>query len=36
MEFITIVIYLSVYMGLISTSFYIMSFLAGEKKKKPL
>ncbi|MDZ4226487.1 MAG: glycosyltransferase [Candidatus Pacearchaeota archaeon] len=36
MELITIVIYLSVYMGLISTSFYIMSFIAGEKKKKPL
>ena len=35
-EVITIVIYLSVYMGLISTSFYIMSFLAGEKKKKPM
>ncbi len=34
MEFITIVIYLSVYMGLISTSFYILSFIAGEKKKK--
>ena len=34
MEFVTIIIYLSVYMGLISTSFYVLSFIAGEKKKK--
>ena len=36
MEIITIIIYLSVYMGLISTSFYILSFIAGGKKKKLL
>lgn len=36
MNFITIIIYLSIYLGLVATSFYILSFLAGEKKKKLL
>lgn len=35
-EFVTIVIYLSIYLGLIATTFYILSFIADKKKKKPL
>ncbi len=35
-EFITIVIYLSIYVGLVSTTFYILSFLAYKKKKRLL
>ena len=34
MEFITIIIYLSIYIGLVATTFYILSFLADKKKKK--
>jgi len=36
MQLITIVIYLSIYIGLIATTFYILSFAAGTKKKKLL
>jgi cellulose synthase/poly-beta-1,6-N-acetylglucosamine synthase-like glycosyltransferase len=36
MELITIVIYLSIYIGLVSTTFYILSFLAYKKKKRVL
>lgn len=35
-EIITIVIYLSIYVGLIATTFYVLSFLADKKKKKQL
>ena len=35
MEFIEFIIYASIYLGLIATSFYVLSFIAG-KKKKPL
>lgn len=35
-DFITIVIYLSIYIGLVSTTFYILSFLAYKKKKRLL
>jgi len=35
MEFMTFIIYLSIYLGLIATSFYVLSYIAG-KKKKPL
>ena len=34
MEFITIVIYLSIYIGLITTTFFILSFMDDKKKKK--
>ncbi len=36
MEFIEFVIYASIYTGLFATSFYILSFLAGQKVKKEL
>jgi len=36
MEFIQIIIYVSIYLGLIATSFYVLSFLAGKKKKELL
>ena len=35
-DFITIIIYLSIYIGLVSTTFYILSFLAYKKKKRPM
>lgn len=35
-EFLTIVIYLSIYVGLIATTFYVLSFIADKKKKKQL
>ena len=35
-ELLTIVIYLSIYVGLVSTTFYILSFLAYQKKKRAL
>ena len=35
-EFLTIIIYLSIYIGLIATTFYILSFIADKKKKKLL
>ncbi len=35
MEFIEFIIYASIYIGLIATSFYVLSFIAG-KKEKPL
>jgi len=35
-EFITVVIYLSIYVGLVSTTFYILSFFAYKKKKRSL
>lgn len=35
-ELITIVIYVSIYIGLVSTTFYILSFLAHKKKKRLL
>ncbi|MEM3113277.1 MAG: glycosyltransferase family 2 protein [Candidatus Pacearchaeota archaeon] len=35
-EFIKFIIYASIYVGLVSTSFFILSFLFGEKKKKLL
>ena len=34
MEFIKFIIYLSIYIGLITTTFYILSFKAGSKKEK--
>lgn len=34
MEFITIIIYLSIYIGLIATSFYILTFISDKKKKR--
>ncbi|HJX50612.1 MAG TPA: glycosyltransferase family 2 protein [Candidatus Nanoarchaeia archaeon] len=34
MEFIKIIIYLSIYIGLVSTTFYILSFIADLKKSK--
>ena len=36
MQVITIIIYISIYIGLITTSFYILSFIAGGKKKNLL
>lgn len=36
MEFIKIIIYLSIYIGLISTTFFVLSFFAGNKKEKLL
>lgn len=35
-DLITIIIYLSIYIGLVSTTFYILSFLAYKKKKRPM
>ena len=35
-DFITVVIYLSIYIGLVSTTFYILSFMAYTKKKRLL
>jgi len=35
MELIQVIIYISIYLGLIATSFYVLSFVVG-KKKKPL
>lgn len=34
MDFVTIIIYLSIYIGLIATSFYVLSFIADKKKKR--
>ncbi len=34
MEFITIIIYLSIYIGLVATSFYILTFISDKKKKR--
>jgi len=34
MDFIEIIIYASVYLGLIATSFYVLSFVAGKKQEK--
>lgn len=34
MEFISIIIYLSIYIGLVATTFYILSFTADKKKEK--
>ena len=34
MGIITIVLYASIYIGLIATSFYILSFISDTKKKK--
>jgi cellulose synthase/poly-beta-1,6-N-acetylglucosamine synthase-like glycosyltransferase len=34
MDFITIIIYISIYIGLVATTFYILSFIAGTKKEK--
>jgi len=36
MEFIQIVIYASIYIGLFATTFYILSFWSGQKRKKQL
>ena len=36
MEFITIVIYLSIYIGLVATAFYILSFLSYSQKERPM
>lgn len=36
MEFIKIVIYASIYLGLVATSFYILSFISAKKKEKLL
>jgi cellulose synthase/poly-beta-1,6-N-acetylglucosamine synthase-like glycosyltransferase len=36
MDFIEFMIYLSIYIGLIATSFYLLSFFAGKKQKKEL
>ena len=36
MEFIKFIIYVSIYIGLVSTTFFILSFFFGEKKKKLL
>lgn len=36
MEFVTIVIYLSIYLGLVSTTFYVLSYIAERGKPKPL
>lgn len=36
MEFITILIYLSIYLGLFATTFYILSFISYSKKKRLL
>ncbi len=36
MDFILVVIYTSIYLGLIATSFYVLSFIQGEKKETPL
>ena len=36
MDFISILIYLSIYLGLISTVFYVLSFMAEERKDKLL
>jgi cellulose synthase/poly-beta-1,6-N-acetylglucosamine synthase-like glycosyltransferase len=36
MEFITLIIYTSIYIGLIATTFYILSFVGDNKRKKPL
>ncbi|MEK6875703.1 MAG: glycosyltransferase [Nanoarchaeota archaeon] len=36
MEFIQIIVYLSIYVGLVATSFYILSYIYGIKKQRPL
>lgn len=36
MEFINFIIYASIYIGLIATTFYILSFMSGKKQKKLL
>lgn len=36
MEFVTVVIYLSIYLGLIATTFFILSYYADKKKEKKL
>ena len=36
MEFILLVIYISIYIGLFATSFYALSYISGQKKSKPL
>jgi len=36
MEFINVIIYISIYLGLIATSFFILSYISGTKKKKLL
>jgi len=36
MEFINIIIYASIYIGLIATTFFILTFVADTKKKKPM
>lgn len=36
MEFITVIIYLSIYIGLIATTFYILSFLSYSQKERPM
>lgn len=36
MEFIKVIIYTSIYLGLVATSFYVLSFIAGKKKKELL
>ena len=36
MEIVTVIIYISIYIGLISTTFYALSFIAGQKKERLL
>ena len=36
MELITAIIYLSIYIGLVATTFYILSFISYSKKERPL
>lgn len=36
MELITVIIYLSIYVGLVATAFYILSFLSYSQKERPL
>ena len=36
MDFLNLVIYISVYIGLVATSFYALSYFSGSKKEKPL
>jgi len=34
MDFVTIIVYLSIYIGLVATTFYVLSFIADKKKKR--